>query len=364
METNTAKWTFDVPCKNAKVKRKDDSKPPENTNNFFVRKENFGTLYYPKSRGPLFSESYFVKSEPGFKFILSSPILAILEITGKCNLDCIHCYRPEEKKDLSLELNTVKNLIREFKDMKVVGVQYIGGEPFLHEDLIEMLKESKRNGLKNEVITNGYNIKKSLVEESSDLIDVVSISIDGKKEAHNKIRQTSDSFESALKALREFSERGVYTAAVTTLNKLNYGDVEEVYTAVSDQGADELFLKRMIPIGRGETHKDLYLTEDNLTDLESRVKRVLNNKTKVKFGARCSQPKEDSYTFFGCPGGRTQVVIDCDENVYRCLYKKDFNSYMGNIHNDTFREIWDKNNKTLKICDCLQSDRCGGLCSL
>ena len=361
-----ASWVFDIPCKNDKIKRKGGGQPPEDIENFLVRKENFGTLYYAKSRTPVFRESYFVENEskvPNAQFILSAPILAILEITGKCNLNCIHCYRPEDKKEKTLELDVVKNLLSELKEMSVVGIQYMGGEPFLHKDLPKMLKESKKSEFKNEVITNGYKISESTIEECSDLIDGVFISIDGKKETHNKIRQAPDSFESAIKTLKGFSERDVYTTIVMTLNKLNYGDVEEIYDIVSSFGARELFLKRMLPVGRGKEHNDLYLGGGVISELENRVKIVLNDKTKVLFGARCVEPT-GAYTFFGCPGGRTQIVIDCDGEVYKCLYKKDPNSYLGNIHNEPFRKIWNRNNETLENCDCTYSDRCGGLCEL
>jgi MoaA/NifB/PqqE/SkfB family radical SAM enzyme len=364
MSADRVSWVFDCPCKNEKIKRKSGGKPPKDIENFFVRKEEFGTLYYSKSKTPIYHESYFVEtSNPNSRLVLSSPIRAILEVTGECDLNCIHCYRPESKKEEKLELNAVKSLISELKDMNAVGIQFMGGEPFLHEDLPKMLKRSKESGLKNEVITSGYNIDKPTIEECSKLIDGLFISIDGRKEIHNRIRQNSDSFDSAIKTLKEFSQRDVYTTVIMTLNKLNYNDIEEVYSTVSNCGAKELLLKKMLPIGRGKNVDHLYLGKKALPNLDNRIRLMSNERTKIHPSAGCINLTGD-YTFFGCPGGRTQVVVDCDGDVYRCLYQKDPNSCIGNIYDNKFKEIWKINNETLTKCDCTYSDRCGDLCKI
>lgn len=363
MTSADVSWTFYCPCKDP-VKRKHGGAPPENLDNYFVRKESFGTLFYSKSKTPVFNESYFEESpENGSKFILSAPVLAILEITGRCNLSCMHCYRPGAKKNKELSFNVVKNLISEFKDMGVVGILYLGGEPFLHKDLPKMLEESKRAGLKNEIITNGYKISDATIEECSDLIDGLHVSIDGRREVHNKIRGAPDSFDHALSTLGKFSSKGMYTTVLMTLNKLNYANVEEVYTAVSEQGAKEIFIKRMLPAGKGRGISDLCLRRCDVADLENRTKAMQNDKTKIKFGGVCNKPAGD-YTFFGCPGGRTQIIIDCDGAAYRCLYQKEPHKSIGNIHNSHVKDIWKRNNETLETCACENSDRCGGLCTL
>jgi radical SAM protein with 4Fe4S-binding SPASM domain len=359
-----ASWTFNCPCKNDKIERKAGGKAPENIEDFFVRKEAFGTLYYSKSRTPVFNEIYFEGPiAHNAKYVLSSPIIAILEITGDCKLDCIQCYRPEDKKDKQLNLDTVKKLISELKEMNVVGIQYIGGEPFLHKDLFEMLRITKESGLKTEVVTSGYGVDSSTIDECSEFIDGLFVSIDGKKETHNRIRQKPESFDAAVKALREFSQKGVYATVIMTLNKLNYQDAEEVYQIASDSGARELFLKRMLRVGRGAAVCDLYLGKDDLADLVERMRKVANKRTEITYGGKCASVG-GAYAFFGCTGGRSQVVVDCDGNVYRCLYIKDPSNCIGSIYSNTFNELWTKNNDTLNICDCVDSDRCGGLCDL
>jgi len=372
MKTCDATWTFDCPCKNTQIKKKKGEVPltvlPKD---FYVRPEDFGILYYSRLNTPVFFQSFFQEATVDHKsnFILSAPILVILEITDRCNLNCIHCYKSEgsqaRKNGEELKFKTVKRLVADFKEMQVVGVQFTGGEPFLHEDLVEMLRESKKQGLKTEVVTNGYKINESTIVKSSRLIDGLFVSIDGTRETHNQIRRTL-CFDSSLRVLREFSERGVYTTAIMTLNRLNYSDISRVYELVSDAGARELILKRMLTVGRGKEAKSISFEEPFLPGLEATMRTIENSRTQINFAARCVETS-GPFTFFGCPGGRTQIVINCNGNVSRCLYKEESENIVGNIYTSRFREIWQKNNDALEVrgCKCCEySDRCGGLCSL
>lgn len=365
-----ATWCFDAPCKNNKIDKKAGGNPPKNTENFFVRKEEFGTLYYSKSKVPVFHESYFVEnSKIDKEFIFSAPITVNLEITDRCNLDCRHCYKPEDVEAGKMDLDTAERIISELGEMNVVGLQFMGGEPTLHDNLPEMLKKSKSTEMKNEMITNGYNISDSFIEYCSEFLDRLAVSIDGTEERHDEIRQTSGSFGAALDTLNQFSERGVYTEAIVTLNKLNYQDAEEVYEVASEQGADSVLLKRMLPQGKGSKIDDLYLDSEDLSKLEERMGGLLNKKTEVRFGAKCEDVSGE-YTFFGCPGGRSSIVIRSSGDVYRCLYKRDEDTYIGNVHDRSLKNIWKSNNEDLRQrnnscpdgCDYL--DRCGGLCEL
>ena len=357
-----AAWTFNCPCKNDKLIRKEGGSAPEGLD-FILRKESFGNLYYSKSKTPIFHESYFegVAAEKGM-FIFSAPVVAILEITGKCNLNCIHCYRPENERASELTFEETKGLLHQLAEMNVVGVQYIGGEPFLHKDLKEMLRLSKDYGFKTEVISNGYAISDLVINECCDLIDGLYISIDGTEKTHNKIRQNPQSFRYAIQSIEKFSKRDVFTTAVMTLNKENYKEIEEVYSIVSAHGAEGLFLKKLLPVGRGKTLNNLCLNKVDLASFAERLVAIRKTDTGISY-SNCV-PVQGEYAFFGCPGGRSQVVIDCDSNVYRCLYRKAVEDRLGNIKHAPFKEIWKQNNNTLIRCECKNSDRCGGLCTI
>ena len=85
--------------------------------------------------------------------------LLFLEITSKCNLQCIHCYAnsgPELPMTLGMTRDKWRKVLRDASNLGCQRVQFIGGEPTIHPDLLELIAEA--NGLGYQVIevyTNG-----------------------------------------------------------------------------------------------------------------------------------------------------------------------------------------------------------------
>ena len=79
-----------------------------------------------------------------------------LEVTGKCNLCCVHCYADSSPSAPVDHVGTLRwlSLIREAAELNFRGVQFIGGEPLLHPDIALLIRESRSAGLATEVYSN------------------------------------------------------------------------------------------------------------------------------------------------------------------------------------------------------------------
>lgn len=89
-----------------------------------------------------------------------------LEITGKCQLECAHCYA-DSGPTKSHGLMSCRDWERVIDDAAKIGVksiQFIGGEPTLHPDFTSLLKRAVKRGLNVEVFSNLVNIKPALWE--------------------------------------------------------------------------------------------------------------------------------------------------------------------------------------------------------
>lgn len=83
-----------------------------------------------------------------------------LEITGKCPLQCEHCYNESGPKGTHGTMTT-RDWLRVIGEVRAAGarrVQFIGGEPTLHPDLAELINAALRVGLEVEVFTNLVHI--------------------------------------------------------------------------------------------------------------------------------------------------------------------------------------------------------------
>lgn len=89
-----------------------------------------------------------------------------LEITGKCQLECVHCYAESGPDGTagSMSANDWHRVIDEAAAIGVRMVQFIGGEPTLHPDLPDMVQHALDAGLEIELFSNLVHVTPRLWE--------------------------------------------------------------------------------------------------------------------------------------------------------------------------------------------------------
>ncbi|WP_433181664.1 radical SAM protein [Actinoallomurus sp. CA-150999] len=87
-----------------------------------------------------------------------------LEITGKCQLQCTHCYN-ESGPTGTHGMMTVpdwRRVIDEAAELGVELIQFIGGEPTLHPALPELVDHGLERGMEVEVFSNLVHVRADL----------------------------------------------------------------------------------------------------------------------------------------------------------------------------------------------------------
>ncbi len=96
---------------------------------------------------------------------LTDNSISWLEPTAACNLSCDGCYRKNEKNSHK-SLKVVKEELDVFTRLRTCdGVSIAGGDPLMHPDIIEIVKDVKARGLKPIINTNGLALTKELLHE-------------------------------------------------------------------------------------------------------------------------------------------------------------------------------------------------------
>jgi MoaA/NifB/PqqE/SkfB family radical SAM enzyme len=96
---------------------------------------------------------------------LTDNSISWLEPTSKCNLYCEGCYRKNEK-DSHKSLDEIKNDLDVFTSLrKSDGISIAGGDPLTHPDILDIVAEIKRRGLKPIINTNGLALTKDLLKK-------------------------------------------------------------------------------------------------------------------------------------------------------------------------------------------------------
>jgi len=139
---------------------------------------------------------------------------ANIESTNRCNLDCDMCTQKGVRygKPKNMPIEVFRNII---KIHSPDHVSFVGGEPFLTNNIFAMMQYLDKMGITYEVTTNGTLLDDSAVNRLKDCIGLrkVIFSLDGMREIHDNIRGRGvfDSCVSSLRQVKRFSEVEVST---------------------------------------------------------------------------------------------------------------------------------------------------------
>lgn len=89
-----------------------------------------------------------------------------LEITGSCQLHCGHCYADSSPAGTHGQMTTTdwRRVIGEVAALGAGRVQFIGGEPTMHPDFLELVEHALDQGLRVEVYSNLVRITEAMWE--------------------------------------------------------------------------------------------------------------------------------------------------------------------------------------------------------
>lgn len=87
-----------------------------------------------------------------------------LEITGKCQLNCAHCYADSGPKgtDGEMTLEDWSSVIEQAAGLGTKMVQFIGGEPTLNRNLPRLVEHALGRGVEVEVFSNLVHVPPTL----------------------------------------------------------------------------------------------------------------------------------------------------------------------------------------------------------
>jgi len=225
------------------------------------------------------SHFYFQRIIRGRKI----PLLASFKITYRCNLACRACpfHLRAKDKNSRMSWKTAVHAMESLYNMGTRIIVFEGGEPLLWQDgsyrLHDLVHYARKRFLRVAVTTNG-TLPLDLPA------DILWVSIDGMKEAQDKLR--SNSFDRIHANLRTTQHPRVFIHC--TLNRLNWQDVESLAKWTQNMPTVQgMTVQFFYPYNQGED--DLALSKENrraviekLIELKKRGFPILNSTGRLK----------------------------------------------------------------------------------
>ncbi len=182
----------------------------------------------------------------------------------KCNFRCSHCGTGAAEADPN-EMNT-KEAFKLVEDLGAMGTKLLsltGGEPIVRDDVFQVLKHAKDQGIHVGFVTNGYAVEEVADQIAKVEVDSVLVSIDGFQEHHNEIRGMPDSYQRAIKALDILEDIGVTARGVSAVFlSSNEKDIPKIVEDVMSHGVTRMRIQAVVPEGRAKkmenTKEEIY----------------------------------------------------------------------------------------------------------
>jgi len=265
---------------------------------------------------------------------------ALIAITYRCNAKCHMCNiwkSPSSPKE-EITLQDLKKIPDGLKFANITG-----GEPFLREDIEDIVKIVSKKTKRLVISTNGYFTDKVLKLAKKFPNTGFRISIEGLPKSNDELRGLKDGFDHGMRTLVKLHELGIKDIGFgITVNDRNAKDLMELYGLAKWMGVE---------FATAATHNTYYFHKfDNkfidrngiTSEFKKLTKELLNSK----------KPKEWFRAYFNyglinfingnerllpCEMGTDVFFMDPFGEVYPC---NGMNWSMGNIKKQSFKEIW------------------------
>lgn len=278
-------------------------------------------------------------------------------ITGKCNLNCMHCSEKKHAFGEDLSAEEALDLAEQIGALGVEWVTFTGGEPFYREDWDKIALRLWERGVKVEIITNGTLVDEALIEKlKKSHVQHVAISVDGTERIHDRIRDRGV-FARCKEALGLLQRAGMSRAVVTTLMKHNLEELETLKEILIAWEVPLWQLQIGVPVGGLGDNRDCLIQPGDVagvidfcyeTALDGRIRVApadgigyYTKKETIVRGMFCDDTAPP--VWYGCRAGISSLTIRSDGNILGASLCAEQDS-QGNVRDRSLREIWEDEN--------------------
>ncbi|MAT16189.1 MAG: radical SAM protein [Planctomyces sp.] len=152
------------------------------------------------------------------------PPFLYISIINSCNLRCQGCWVDVAAKQSRIDLEAMNKLIGEAKEMGNSFFGIVGGEPFMHPELLDIL--AAHPDCYFQVFTNGQFITDEKAKRLRELGNVTPlISVEGNEIVSDQRRGRSGVLNKTMEGIHNCLNNKIFTGVCTSLCQTNYKDL-------------------------------------------------------------------------------------------------------------------------------------------
>jgi radical SAM protein with 4Fe4S-binding SPASM domain len=283
----------------------------------------------------LLKSSYYISRFLRSSIHFGNPFSLSIEPTTACNLGCPECpsglkqfTRPTGKLDLDLH----KEMLSQVKKSVFYINYYFQGEPFLHPQFLDLIRDAKKAKIYTATSTNAHFISKEKADEIvKSGLDRLIISIDGMTQAtyeqyrvHGQLQKVIEASRFLVESKKQLQSSTPHLIFQFLAVKPNEHEIPAVFSLAKELEIDEVRIKTA----------QFYNYEDGNTLMPTNEKY-----------SRYKRTSSGKYILKGDPGNHcwrmwSGSVLTWDGKVVPCCFDKDAQHSMGTLKDKSFQEIW------------------------
>jgi len=293
-----------------------------------------------------------------------TPNQIILNVTNRCNLNCVYCYaknKGEEEISENVFVETIK-FLGKISGGRDSSILLTGGEPMLVWDKIFTWIEKYRKAIPVNVTfalqSNGTLINKNNAAQLRKERVNVGISLDGSQEFHNMCR--TQSYELALQSIKILQKNKIQAGARITVTADSSSTTPDAIRYYVSQDIKHFTVGFVDPLGAAALRQEFLPTakqrlrlcnemlqicvdefrKGNRIEILSVSQMIINLLTNLRPSCCPNSP---------CGAGVSLLGVDTNGDVYPCDYLFEPSMKLGNI--TQFSKVL----KNLDTCTSLQN---------
>lgn len=300
-----------------------------------------------------------------------------LQITAKCNYNCVHCFNAVDNAPLLCEMSfeDIITLLDEAQECGISSLLITGGEPMLHRNFLDIIRAIyKRDMFLFELNTNGHFLTQSILDAFNEIgcKPLMKISFDGIG-FHDWMRGRKGAEQDALRAIKLCVDNDFPVMVQYNINKKNISTVQESLSMLDRMGVQSVRLIRTTPAPRWEQNAkgqtfsiaeyyDValsiakgYCSEDHKASVNIWQICNLNPDTKTySLDPIRSSAASFRTTIPLCKGNRGMIAVGANGQVYPCMQMSGwFDEHaidLGNVKRDGLKSILQSSKYMDSVC--------------
>ncbi len=272
--------------------------------------------------------------------LMYDPLCLSIIITSRCNLKCKFCKAASglALKSDDLPFTLYLEILKRFKNSFIIMLG--GGEPFLHEDILRMIRHGRMCKLKVNLNTNGTLITDKIDRIIDSNPSLLRISLNAwNSNGYAKLTGASAStFEKVLENIerlvdkRNKQNKKVVLGVSFVCTKENYRKIPDMVKLAQQLRVDQVSLLNVMPVSKHFTED--HCLYDDYEDAVQIVQSLNEFRSKIKiFGPELHKKNPASRTLC-CIQPFTRLTISTNGDSYTCC---NCMTYAGNILNNS---VW------------------------